>query len=142
LLALSTLASHANLPVARVVCLGSPLRGASAAAGLSRHAATRWFLGHSATLLQRGAVVGAAPTGMIAGTRPLGFGRFFTRFEGPHDGTVALAETRVDGLADHVSIASSHSGLIFSPEAASLTARFLRDGHFGQLVQPALVTDD
>ena len=135
LLALDMLAGHADLPVARIVCLGSPLGGASAAAGLSRHAAARWFLGRSATLLQRGAGVGAAQAGMIAGTRPMGFGRFFTKFDGPHDGTVALSETRVAGLADHVSIASSHSGLIFSPEAAALTARFLRDGNFGQQTQ-------
>lgn len=133
LLALETLTRHVGLRVGRVVCLGSPLRGASAAAGLSRHAATRWFLGRSAPLLKRGARVGSADTqvGMIAGTRPLGLGRFFARFEGPHDGTVALAETRIDGLADHIAIPATHSGLLFSQHAATLAARFLRDGRFG-----------
>lgn len=132
LLALETLARHAGLPVGRIVCLGSPLRGASAASGLSRFRASRWFLGRSAELLRRGASVSGADAtvGVIAGTRPLGFGRFFTRFEGAHDGTVALSETRIDGLADHIAIPTTHSGLIFSPQAAALTARFLRDGHF------------
>lgn len=131
LLALETLTRHAGLPVGRIVCLGSPLRGASAASGLSRFRASRWFLGHSAELLRRGASVpDDAPIGVIAGTRPLGFGRLFTRFEGEHDGTVALSETRIDGLADHIAIPTTHSGLIFSPQAAALTARFLRDGQF------------
>lgn len=131
-LALETIARHAGLPIGRVVCLGSPLRGASAAAALSQRASTRWFLGRSAALLARGADVTAdtAQVGMIAGTRPVGFGRFFARFDGPHDGTVALAETRADGLAGHVTIPATHSGLIFSPQAASLAARFLRDGRF------------
>ncbi|MBB5207177.1 esterase/lipase family protein [Chiayiivirga flava] len=133
LLALETLTRHVGLAVGRVVCLGSPLRGASAAAELSRHASTRWFLGRSADLLRRGARLDRADTqiGMIAGTRRLGLGRFFARFDGPHDGTVALAETRIDGLADHVAIPATHSGLIFSPQAAVLTARFLREGRFG-----------
>lgn len=132
LLALETLARHAALPIGRIVCLGSPLRGASAAGGLGRFPASRWFLGRSAELLQRGAAIpsGQASVGMIAGTQPLGFGRFFTRFEGAHDGTVALSETQVDGLTDHIAIPTTHSGLIFSPQAAALTARFLRDGRF------------
>ena len=132
LLVLETLARHAGLPVGRIVCLGSPLRGASAASGLSRFRASRWFLGRSAELLHRGAPVpdGDASIGVIAGTRPLGFGRFFTRFDGDHDGTVGLSETRIDGLTDHIAIPTTHSGLIFSPQAAALTARFLRDGAF------------
>ena len=133
LLALETLAQYARLPVGRIVCLGSPLRGASAASGLGRFSASQWFLGRSADLLRRGAVVPAAGAsiGMIAGTRPFGFGRFFTRFDGPNDGTVALRETRVEGLADHIAIHATHSGLIFSRQAAALTARFLRNGSFG-----------
>jgi hypothetical protein len=70
---------------------------------------------------------------MIAGSRPLGLGRLFGRFEGPHDGTVAVAETRLPGLAAHALIRSSHSGLIVSPEAAELAARFLATGGFGRM---------
>lgn len=132
LIAVETLARHAGLPVGRVVCLGSPLRGASAAVGLSRHRGSRWFLGRSAPLLQRGVALDGVPVpvGMVAGTQGMGLGRMFARFDGPHDGTVALAETRADGLADHVTLATSHSGLLFSQRAAVLAARFLRDGRF------------
>lgn len=132
LIAVETLARHAGLPVGRVVCLGSPLNGASAAVGLARHRGSRWFLGRSAPLLQRGAGLDrvGVPVGMVAGTQGVGLGRMFARFEGPHDGTVALDETRADGLADHVTLATSHSGLLFSKRAAVLAGRFLRDGRF------------
>ncbi|MGE8262480.1 MAG: alpha/beta hydrolase, partial [Stenotrophomonas sp.] len=46
------------------------------------------------------------------------------------DGTVALDETQLPGLADHCVIPASHSGLVFSPDAARQTAAFLRDGRF------------
>ena len=73
---------------------------------------------------------GRAEVGVIAGHVPHGLGALFGHFEADHDGTVAVAETRLEGLADHVVIAASHSGLLFSAEAASQAAAFLRDGHF------------
>ena len=48
----------------------------------------------------------------------------------PHDGTVAVEETRLPGIADHRTITTSHSGLLFSSEVADLTASFLRGGRF------------
>lgn len=132
LIALRTLALCPGLAVGRVVCLGSPLRGAQAAAGLSRHAIAPWFLGRSASLLCEGATLARSdvPVGVIAGTRGFGLGRLFARFEGIHDGTVAVSETRIDGLTDHAVVSASHSGLLFSPTVAALTAAFLRDGVF------------
>ena len=38
------------------------------------------------------------------------------------DGTVAVSETRIPGLSRHVTVAASHSGLVFSPDAARQTA--------------------
>jgi hypothetical protein len=67
---------------------------------------------------------------MVAGTRRMGLGRFFGQFEGDSDGTVAVAETRLPGLAAHALIHASHSGLIVSREAADLAARFFRTGAF------------
>ncbi|HZH44771.1 MAG TPA: alpha/beta hydrolase [Lysobacter sp.] len=132
LAALVALETDPGLPVPRVVCLGSPLCGSDAARGLQRHALTRRLLGHSAELLSRGCTPwrGRAQVGAIAGATPLGLGRLFGRFDGPSDGTVAVAETRLEGLADHVVIPASHSGLPFSPRAADLTVQFLRHGRF------------
>lgn len=132
LMTLTALAEADDAPVARVVCLGSPLAGSAAAAGLSRHAFTAWTLGRASQLLQRGVGSwrGNAQVGVIAGRNPRGLGQVFGRLAGPHDGTVAVSETRLDGLADHTVIASSHTGLVYSAEAARLVVHFLRNGRF------------
>jgi hypothetical protein len=61
---------------------------------------------------------------------PHGLGALFAGFSGEHDGTVAVAETRLPGLTDHVVVAASHSGLLFSAAAAQQAIAFLRDGSF------------
>ena len=132
LVTLRALQLHPGVPVHRVVCLGSPLCGSAAATGLSRRPLTAKSLGRSADLLQRGCGrwEGAAEIVVIAGNRPLGLGRYFGRIEGPSDGTVAVAETRLAGLADHIVIPASHTGLLFSVEAARQATAFLEHGRF------------
>ena len=71
-----------------------------------------------------------AQVGVVAGCVPHGLGALFAGFHGDHDGTVAVAETRLDGIADHVVVESSHSGLLFSAEAARQAVVFLQEGHF------------
>ena len=108
--------------MARVVCLGSPLCGSAAAHGLARPTGARRTLGRSAGLLQQrlsGRGAGRRQVGMVAGQHAARAGRAISRrFEDENDGTVAVAETRLPGLADHVVIPASHSGLLFSAEAA------------------------
>ena len=86
----------------------------------------------SATLLQGGFPCwqGRAEVGVIAGSVPHGLGALFAGFHEAHDGTVAVSETRLEGVADHVEVAASHSGLLFSTEAARHAIAFLRDGRF------------
>jgi pimeloyl-ACP methyl ester carboxylesterase len=132
LVALQALRDAPDLPVSRVVCLGSPLCGSAAAAGLARSAWTTIPLGRSADLLTTGcgAWDGRAEVGMIAGNAPLGLGQFFGRLRGPSDGTVALEETRLPGLSDHLVVPASHTGLLFSSEVARQAIEFLRHGRF------------
>lgn len=132
LVALEALANHPGLPVARVVCLGTPLCGSGAASGLARWPMASLWLGRSAGLLRRGCTTWppALQVGMVAGRIPHGLGALFAGFEGEHDGTVAVAETRTPALADHVVVDASHSGLLFSAEAAAHAAEFLREGRF------------
>ena len=59
---------------------------------------------------------------MIAGTRPRGLGGLVARFDEPHDGTVAVRETRAPGLADHLLLPASHTGLMFSADAVARAA--------------------
>ncbi|MEO6264584.1 MAG: alpha/beta fold hydrolase [Luteimonas sp.] len=131
LIALQALCEAPELPVARVVCLGSPLTGSGAVTGMLRWAPAA-MLGRSAALLQQGMACwqGRAEVGTIAGRVPHGLGALFAGFDGEHDGTVAVAETRLTGLADHVVVDASHSGLLFSAEAAAQAVEFLRNGHF------------
>lgn len=132
LVALLAFADEAGAdPGARIVCLGSPLAGSAAARSLDRHHGG-WMLGKSREALRGGIGVwrGARAVGMVAGTRPVGLGRVLAPQARAGDGTVAVAETRVPGLADHCSMPVSHSGLLFSAAVAAQVAHFLRHARF------------
>jgi hypothetical protein len=89
-------------------------------------------MGHSADALLDGigAWTGPRRVGVIAGSLPFGLGAAIGALTSPHDGTVSVEETRLPGIADHRTIATSHSGLLFSSEVADLTVGFLRAGRF------------
>lgn len=132
LLALTALEQHPGLPVHRVACLGSPLCGSAAADGVARLPMLGRTLGRSRDLLRAGCKpwAGTAQVGVVAGTLAFGLGQFLGRFDGPSDGTVSVAETRLDGVADHLLVRASHSGLVLSPHVAQAVAGFLRTGRF------------
>jgi len=131
-LALEALRRHPELPVTRVVCLGSPLRGSRVAARLANTPAAPWMLGHSARLLREGVPPwqGRAEVGVLAGCTRFGLGTVLARLPAPHDGTVCAEETRLGGIADHAEVRTTHTGLLFSREAAMQTVQFLRTGRF------------
>ncbi len=128
LLALEALRRNPQLPVQRVVCL--PLRA------VVRTLVVRARLGPGSGPQQRAAAdglpdwQGRAEVGLIAGSVPHGLGSLLGAIDDASDGTVALAETRLPGLADHCVVRTSHSGLVVSPDAARQTAHFLRHGRF------------
>jgi pimeloyl-ACP methyl ester carboxylesterase len=131
LIALETLSRYQKLPPGRVVCMGSPIAGSTAARGLAGKG-LGMMSGRSGTLL-RGGLVALPPrrqVGMIAGDRSMGLGKFFSSFDSHNDGTVMVWETRLAGLADHAVVPASHSGLVFSEQVAGLVANFLECGRF------------
>ncbi|MGB8377818.1 MAG: alpha/beta fold hydrolase [Rhodanobacteraceae bacterium] len=132
LLALRALRHADDLPPGRIVCLGSPLRGSASARGLARWPGGTWMLGRSLDLLTGGvdAWAGTREVGVIAGCLPLGLGFFAGGLIGPSDGTVNVAETELPGISDHCVVSASHTGLLFSSEAAGLAVAFLRNGRF------------
>jgi pimeloyl-ACP methyl ester carboxylesterase len=132
LIAMQALRQRPDLPVERVVCLGSPLRGSAAAAGVARVPVVGRLLGRSEGLLREGCPPwqGRAEFGAVAGSLRLGLGQFFCRFDGPCDGTVAVAETRLPGLADHTVLRTSHFALLGSREAIGLATHFFEHGRF------------
>jgi pimeloyl-ACP methyl ester carboxylesterase len=133
LVILRALAMHPDLPPGRVVLLGSPVRGSGVARRLQRVPWGRWLLGRSV----EGGLLDAVPDwdgrrelGIIAGRLPLGVGRLLGGLSGAHDGTVAVAETQLDGVCATVVLETNHTGLVFSRSAAERVCRFLRQGHF------------
>jgi pimeloyl-ACP methyl ester carboxylesterase len=118
----------------RVVLLGSPLRGSRIAARVARLPGGRRFIGDSIRELNARGGVAAWPSaveaGAIAGNLPLGIGRLLGGFGEPNDGTVAVAETRLEGLRDHVVLPVSHFALLWSTAVAEQTERFLVHGRF------------
>ena len=68
--------------------------------------------------------------GVIAGTRPLGLGRFFARFEEECDGTIGVSETKLPGHTAHTTMAVSHMGMLTSTAVAEQVGEFLVNGRF------------
>lgn len=126
---------HPDQPPGRVVFLGSPLRGSSAASAVMKVGFLAPLLGPIVAQELVGTrenrwVHADRPLGLIAGTRPMGFGQFFAGFQEPNDGTVAVRETEIDGAADHLVLPVSHMGMLLSTKVVEQTAHFLRHGRF------------
>jgi pimeloyl-ACP methyl ester carboxylesterase len=116
------------------VLLGSPLNGSRAAESASRFPMLRPLLGPlvlselakpSGRAWNRGGAVGA-----IAGSMRMGTGQFFAHFDEDNDGSVAVSETIIPGLHDHIVLPHSHMGMIFAPDVAAQVAHFLRHACF------------
>ena len=116
------------------VLLGSPLNGSRAASGVMRWPWLRPMLGAHVTSELVAPCGrrwdGRTGLGAIAGTRPVGTGRFFARFDEENDGTVAVSETVIPGLTDHLVLPHSHLGLLFAQDVAAQVAAFVRTGRF------------
>lgn len=137
LLILHTLMKFPDHRGGRVVCLGSPLRGSSAARAMAGLPFGEDILG--ATI--RDAVLtggmseyhGEREVGVIAGTLGLGLGVIIDNLPSPNDGTIAVEETRLPGIKDHLEVPVTHTGMLVSPLVASQTAYFLRHGEFARV---------
>jgi hypothetical protein len=71
---------------------------------------------------------------VIAGDRPWGLGQLVARLPRPNDGVVSVAETRLPGIADHLTLPVTHAGLLFSREVARQAGAFLTGGRFDRSV--------
>lgn len=132
LITVRMLEMNSQVPSGRVVLLGSPLGGSSVARTVSGWGAGRVLLGQAEAALITG--VEAWPyerdIAMIAGTRAMGLGVFAGGSRAPGDGTVLAEESRHEALDDHIEIATTHTGLLLSAEAARQVVAFLREGRF------------
>ena len=137
LLARVYIARHRPKHLGRVVMLGTPNSGSEIAERLKNFGVYRAFFGPAGQQLgtRRDAAIEALfppvdyPVGIIAGNRsiyPIA-SRFLPR---PHDGRVSIANTKLEGMADHVVVAASHPWLVRNSVAIAQTIAFLREGKF------------
>lgn len=118
----------------KAVLLGAPVNGSKAARGAARFPALRPLLGpHVLSELTEPPPRrwdGPNAVGAIAGTLRMGTGQFFAQFDEDNDGTVAVSETRIPGLADHLVLPHSHFGMLYARDVTGHVAHFLRNGRF------------
>ena len=118
----------------RVVCLGSPLKGSKTAARLMRWPGGRHVIGKCLVDVHARGGIRACRAGVevgsIAGKIAFGVGRLLGPFSEPNDGTVAVEETKIAGLADHVVLPVSHVALLWSTRVAAQATHFLEHGRF------------
>lgn len=125
-------AQRPDLVRGRIVTLGTPHQGSKAAVKVHNWGLGMPVLGASFQMALDGAIPPlpeGIELGSLAGNQPLGLGRLLG-LEGENDGTVGVAETCFEDMADHVVLPLSHTGMLFSREAAAQAALFLRQGRF------------
>lgn len=125
---------HLGLPNGRVVLLGSPVRGSVAAQAVAAWPIGQRILGQlaaeSLVSPRARAWKSRQSLGVIAGALSAGFGRLVSDLPVPNDGTVAVDETRLDGMLEHLVLPVTHTGMLLSTEVANRVARFLDHGDF------------
>ena len=129
-------ATHRPERLGRVVMLGTPNGGSEIADRLKHFGVYRAWFGPAGQLVtQRDAAVAAMfppvdyPVGIIAGNRSV-YSIRSAFLPKPHDGKVSVENTKLDGMADHIVMETSHPWLVRNGPAIEQTIVFLRDGEF------------
>jgi len=128
----------ADLPPGRVVFLGSPTVRSKTAERVGRLPLLSKLIGRVVTeelVRPTGAREWRSERelGLIAGSRPLGLGRFFARFDEDCDGTIGVSETKLPGHSAHLTLPVSHMGMLVSRAVADQVGEFLTFGRFRPL---------
>jgi pimeloyl-ACP methyl ester carboxylesterase len=123
----------------RIVMLAPPNQGSRLAATLVENPVFRWFYGPAGAELADGSRWPAppAPFAVIAGTRGRSLANPTSwtvgrRFDPGiiHDGTVAVEETRLDGMAAFAVVDATHTWIMNDPNVHRLVAAYLAHGSF------------
>ena len=133
-LALNMLMTNQDLFDGSVVCLGSPLKGSISAETLRMIPLGEAMLGKTMTALLDNepmmAWQGTQKGGGICGDFPFGLGRIVCRLARPHDGTITMDESLIDGITDSVLISVNHVGMLYSKRVLKQIINFLKYNHF------------
>jgi pimeloyl-ACP methyl ester carboxylesterase len=116
----------------RIVTMGTPHQG-SYGARVMQSIGLGFCVGRG---LEDG-LLGDAPAwvapnhlGSIAGTLNVGFGLLFPGMPEPSDGMIAVVETQLPGMADHICLPVSHMQMLVDPTAVSQAMAFFATGRF------------
>jgi pimeloyl-ACP methyl ester carboxylesterase len=121
-------------PPGRAVFLGTPCVASRAAEQASGFAPVAHLMGQSVAeeLLQprERRWTHERALGIVAGSQPFGVGQLLANFDEDNDGTIAVSETRMPGMSDHLVLPVSHLGMLVSARVARETGLFLTEGLF------------
>lgn len=116
----------------RIVTLGTPHNGSRVADKLKRTFLGKFLLGRT---LMTGLGSGKSPpipakdVGVIAGSLDIGSGWLMGLYR-PNDSLIAVDETQVAGIKDHIVLPVSHTGLLITKSVTRQTHAFLQTGRF------------
>ena len=134
LIAVSAAAAGSIPCLGRVVAAGTPLADSFSARRLEQLPGGRMMLGQCISEWLHGPRIEVAATcelGVIAGRGGIGLGRLIAPdLPTPNDGVIAVEETRIPGLRDHIVLNVSHTEMLASAAVAHQVCAFLEAGAF------------
>lgn len=132
LVILNMFARHDDLPPGRVVLMGTPVKGAAVVERLGKLPGQKFLFGKVKDGLLQGfeKTPDDRETGVICGTRALGFGQIAGNHGEANDGSVTVRETQMAGLKDRVELEVAHTEMLISSEVVAQVDHFLQHGKF------------
>jgi pimeloyl-ACP methyl ester carboxylesterase len=118
----------------RIVLIGSPFMDSYSGHQLEGLPGGRWLLGKCMAQWlheSRPRELDGFDIGVIAGSGGFGMGRVIApALLKPNDGVIAVHETRVPGMRDHITLPVSHTAMLVSGAVTEQVRAYLRFGRF------------